>query len=829
MSTNPLIRFSHSHHLLTVKGCEADLDVLAFEGHEALSTPFSYRIEFTSDNHAISKEMMLMKAASLTLQAPVNQGYGLRIQQPVRVIQGVVTGLERLGTSKDETHYAVTLRPRLALLDRSHQNTIYQDMSVPQIVEKILRERHGMRGQDFLFSLSGEYPRREQVMQYGEDDLHFITRLLGENGIWFRFTTDTRLNIDVVEFCDSQQGYEKGLTLPSVPPSGQHSHGVDAVWEMESHHNVVQKQVSTRDYNYRQATEEMNVLADVTRGDATTCGEAYHFADNWLTAGNVYGRHPAPESGAFYARIRHERYLNGQTQIHAVTSCPTLSPGQVLKVSGGYEVAEVFAHGVVITAIHSHARRDEDFGVRFDGIPDSADFCFRPAPGNRPVMAGTLPARVTSTTENDTYGHVDKEGRYRVSMLFDREKRETGFESLWVRQARPYAGDSYGLHLPLLAGTEVAIGFEDGNPDRPYIAGVLHDSVHPDPVTIRNYKRNVLRTPANNKIRLDDERDKEHIKVSTEYGGKSQLNLGHLVDGEKQQRGEGFELRTDSWGAIRAQKGIFISADGQAKAQGQVLEMEATIARLTAALMEMQSLAASAKQAQALAADIGRQQALLTKKLEKLQQEVLIGSAPKGIALVSGEDIQLSAQDNLMLTAGKQLDVGSQKDFTLAAGKQLSLYSREGAKLFSSHSDIDIQAQGGNITTWSTQDTHISSGKKMVVTAQDELTLICSGGYIKIKDGNVEIGGPGKLLIRNSGIKKSGSGNIQGVMRSFDPSTFDEKFVITHPVTGKPLANQNYDIHMPDGKILSGITDSSGNSSLIMSKAVDGLKIVLKK
>ncbi|SFT93420.1 type VI secretion system secreted protein VgrG [Kosakonia arachidis] len=186
------------------------------------------------DDHAISKEMMLMKAASLTLQAPVDQGYGIKVQQAVRVIQGVVSGFERLGTSKDETHYALTLRPRLALLDRSHQNAIYQDLSVPQIVEKILRERHHMRGQDFLFSLSKEYPRREQVMQYGEDDLHFITRLLGEVGIWFRFTTDTRLNIDVVEFYDSQQGYEKGLTLPSVPPSGQHSEGVDSVWGMES-------------------------------------------------------------------------------------------------------------------------------------------------------------------------------------------------------------------------------------------------------------------------------------------------------------------------------------------------------------------------------------------------------------------------------------------------------------------------------------------------------------------------------------------------------------------------------------------------------------------
>ncbi|MDK9636445.1 type VI secretion system Vgr family protein [Enterobacter hormaechei] len=829
MSSNLPLRFSHSHHLLSVKGCDAELDVLVFEGDEALSTPFSYRIEFTSTDHAISKEMMLMKAASLTLQAPVDQGYGIKIQQPVRVIQGVVTGFERLGTSKDETRYAVTLEPRLALLSRSHQNAVYQDMSVPQIVEKILRERHGMRGQDFLFSLSKEYPRREQVMQYAEDDLHFITRLLGEVGIWFRFTTDTRLNIDVVEFYDSRQGYEKGVTLPSVPPSGQHSQGVDSVWDMESRHKVVQKAVSTRDYNYRQATQDMNTLVDATRGDVTTYGEAYHWADNYLTPGSAYDRNPAAESGAFYARIRHERYLNDQTQTVAFTSCPELSPGMLLKVTGGYEVADVFAQGVVVTAMHSHAQRDADFCVRFDGIPDSPDFSFRPEPGSRPVMAGTLPARVTSTTENDTYGHIDKDGRYRVNMLFDRDNWETGFESLWVRQSRPYAGDTYGLHLPLLAGTEVAIGFEDGNPDRPYIAGVLHDSAHGDHVTIRNYRRNVLRTPANNKIRLDDERGKEHIKVSTEYGGKSQLNLGHLVDSEKQQRGEGFELRTDGWGAIRAQKGIFISADGQAKAQGQVLDMEPALARLSAALVEMESLAACAQQAQALAADVGRQQKLLKQKIEQLHEEVILGSAPKGMALVSGEDMQLSASDNMTLTAGKQLDVGAQNDFTLAAGKQLSLYSREGAKLFSSQNDIDIQAQGGNITTWSTQDTHVSSGRKMVITAQDELTLICGGGYIKISGGNVEIGGPGKLLIKNTGVRKAGTGSMQGVMKSFEPSTFDEKFVITHPVSGKPLANQNYDIHLPDGKILSGVTDSSGNSALIMSKAIDGLKIVLKK
>lgn len=829
MSSVKSLLFSHNHHLLSVKGCEAGLDVLAFEGDEALSQPFRYRIEFTSADHAISKEMMLMKAASLTLQAPVAQGFGINVQQPVRVIQGVVTGFERLGTSRDETHYALTIQPRLALLNRSHQNAIYQDQSVPQIVEKILRERHGLRGQDFLFSLTKTYPRREQVMQYGEDDLRFITRLLGEVGIWFRFTADTRLHIDVAEFCDSQQGYEKGLTLPSVPPSGQQSAGVDAVWGMACRHRVVEQQVSTRDYNYREATADMSAQVDVTRGETTTFGEAYHWGDNYLTAGNVHDRHPAPESGAFYARLRHERYLNGQTRMQGTTSCPTLCPGQVLKVTGGEEVAGEFADGVLITAMHSHARRDADFTVEFAGIPDSPDVGYRPEPGARPVMAGTLPARVTSTRENDTYGHIDKHGRYRVNMLFDRARWETGFESLWVRQSRPYAGDTYGLHLPLLAGTEVAIGFEDGNPDRPYIAGVLHDSAHGDHVTIRNHKRNVLRTPANNKIRLDDERGKEHIKVSTEYGGKSQLNLGHLVDSERQQRGEGFELRTDSWGAIRAQKGIFISADGQARAQGQALDMEPALVRLSAALVEMESLAASALQAQALAADVSRQQKLLKQKIEQLHGEVILGSAPNGIALVSGEDMQFSASDNLTLTAGKQLDVGAHKDFTMAVGKQLSLYSHGGVKLFSSQNDIDIQAQGGNITTWSTEDTHISSGRKMVITAQDELTLICGGGYIKITGGNVEIGGSGKLLIKNSGIKKAGAGSMQGVMRSFEPSTFDEKFIIRNALTKEPLPGRAYKITMPDGSVVSGVTDASGATSLNSSDVIDNMIISLVK
>lgn len=829
MSSNPPIRFSHNHHQLSVKGCEAELDVLAFEGDEALSTPFSYRIEFTSGDHAISKEVMLMKAASLTLQAPVDQGYGIKMQQAVRTLQGVVSGFERLNTSKDETHYALTLQPRLALLDRSHQNAIYQDMSVPQIVEKILRERHSMRGQDFLFSLAKEYPRREQVMQYGEDDLHFITRLLGEVGIWFRFTTDTRLNIDVVEFYDGQPGYEKGLTLPSVPPSGQHSDGLDSVWGMESHHSVVQKQVSTRDYNYRQATNDMNTRVDATRGDATTCGEAYHWGDNYLMAGNPYDRNPVPESGAFYARIRHERYLNGQTKTQAITSCPTLSPGQVLKVTGGYEVADVFAQGVVVTAMHSHARRDEDFGVNFDGIPDSTDFSFRPEPGKRPVMAGTLPARVTSTTENDTYGHIDKDGRYRVNMLFDRDNREAGFESLWVRQSRPYAGDTYGLHLPLLAGTEVAIGFEDGNPDRPYISGVLHDSAHGDHVTIRNYKRNVLRTPANNKIRLDDERGKEHIKFSTEYGGKSQLNLGHLVDAEKQQRGEGFELRTDSWGTIRAQKGIFISADGQTKAQGQVLEMGAALSQLQLALNQAEALSGAVETAKAELADIQAQKMLLQQTLTDLKQSALLLSAPEGIAQSTPKSVQLSAGENVISTSGKHTDFSALKRFTVAAGERVSLFAQKlGIKMFASQGKVEIQAQGGEMTLDALKDIRISSSEgKLVISAKQEIILTSGGGYIRIADGVVECAASDKIIQRAAVWQKFGGQIMSQAAQSWENADFAITPEVRRLSDDLPVAGLTLGLAGGDGTQQSLATSASGATAVQNNVNVDSLNASL--
>ncbi|GDC51819.1 type VI secretion protein [Escherichia coli] len=815
--------FDHAHHKLKIRGLKSPVDVLTFTGREQLSTPFRYDIEFTSTDKAIEPESVLMQDGAFSLSAPPVQG--MPVQTALRTLHGVITGFKLLSSSRDEARYEVRLEPRMALLARSRQNAIYQNLTVPQIVEKILRERHQMRGQDFVFNLKSEYPSREQVMQYGEDDLTFVSRLLSEVGIWFRFATDARLKIEVIEFYDDQSGYERGLTLPLRHPSGLFDGETEAVWGLNTAYSVVEKSVSTRDYNYRTATAEMMTEQhDATGGDNTTYGEAYHYADNFLQKGDK----EAAESGAFYARIRHERYLNEQAILKGQSTSSLLMPGLEIRVQGD-DAPAVFRKGVLITGVTVSAARDRSYELTFTAIPYSERYGYRPALIPRPVMAGTLPARVTSTVKNDIYAHIDKDGRYRVNLDFDRDTWKPGYESLWVRQSRPYAGDTYGLHLPLLAGTEVSIAFEEGNPDRPYIAGVKHDSAHTDHVTIQNYKRNVLRTPANNKIRLDDERGKEHIKVSTEYGGKSQLNLGHLVDAGKQQRGEGFELRTDLWGAVRAKKGIFISADAQDKAQGQVLDMTDALAQLHEAQSLVEALCSATEVAKAELADLQTQKVMMSETLAELKKSAMLLSAPEGIAQVTPKSLQLSAGENIISTSGKNSDFSVLKKFTVAAGETVSLFAQKlGIKIFAGKGKVEIQAQGDEMLLDALKDIRISSSEgRILISAKNEIILTSGGGYIRIGDGTVECAAPDKIIERGAVWQKFSGQSISQAMQQWDSADFAVTPEILWQQTGKPAKNQKVQVTRGDGSVVEITTDEQGRLPIQSGLFVESIKIDL--
>ncbi len=821
--------FDHSRHTLSVRNLDAPLDVLAFEGREALSQPFRYRVEFTSTERDLPAERLLGQDASFSLFPPPTPlpfaGLSVPPARPLRTLHGVITGFRRLSGSNDEARYEVTLRPRLALLGRGRQYRIYQHQSVPEIVESILRSRHELEGQDFYFDLKREYPKREQTLQYGESDLAFIDRLLAEVGIWYRFTTDERLDIEVAEFHDDQRNYQFGVSLPYRPQSGTSSSGQDAIWQLQSSHRVVEQHLHIRAYDPRDVDAYLEGEVDQTRGDKTTYGEAYHYAEPYTELGDALDQDEdlQSESGYFYARLRHERYLNARTRLAGVTSSAALAPGQVLQIDGGAPAA--FADGAVIIRLTTTAARDRSFEASFDAIPYADHICFRPEPGKKPVIAGTLPARVTSRITADRYSHIDLEGRYKVHFLFDRDTWPAGEESLWLRLARPYAGDTHGLHLPLIQGTEVAVAFEQGDPDKPYIAFALHDSRHPDLVTLKNYKRNVLRTPANNKLRLDDTRGQEHIKLSTEHSGKSQLNLGHLVDAQKQKRGAGFELRSDGHGAIRAGKGLFISADEQARAQGDVLDMDAAVEQLESALSLARSLANAARSAQVKPGDT-ESQARLKQALNDLARPGVLLHAPAGIGLVSPETICLSSGgESVGILAGHNVDIGSGRDLTATAEDAVSLLARNaGMQLKAAGGRVELHAQNGELHALARQDIKLESVEGRVeISAPRELLLHCGGAYIRLKDGEIELGAPGNIYHKSAHVLKLGSASLSTPATPL-PAGYSARYTLIGD-DQSPMPFTRYRITTQAGEVFSGVTDKDGQTMTVNTLVPGNLNI----
>ena len=750
---------SHNNYSLSVDGSDtlSSISVVSIKGQERLNEPWQYQIDFTSEDKQISIASMLSQTASLTFHP--NQSL-LQMTQissfdhvaKTRKLYGIITEFSLVSISEDEARYRVKLEPRMALLANHHQSAIFQNKSVIDVVDEVLRN-HNFIGIDFRFELKETYPVREFITQWQESDLNFIQRLLADVGLYFYFETHPEHHCDVIVISDYEKGYADGGKVTIKQPSGLNDRLRYSVWDLQFSSKTKPSQVSVNDYNYRMSDSNLYSSDNSQPKDMTMRGEDYRYEEHHKIQGDIQ----TVESGNWYARIRHQHYVSEQFILTGQCNAYELTPGQLVTIED-CPIAEI-KDGVVIVATECYGDRTESYQTRFTAIPYDALKPYRPAPLPWPQVSGTLPARVTSK-DDDTYGYIDTQGRYRIKFNFDLKNWQKGEESLWVRLAKPYAGDTYGFHFPLIDSTEVAVAFTNGNPDRPYIAHAMHDSSHPDHVTTINKHRNVIRTPANNKLRMDDKRGQEHIKLATEYG-KTQLNLGHLVDSEKTKRGEGFELRTDEWGAISAEKGIYITTETESKAKGKQLDMEGAKIQLSNALSIVQSLQKVVENSNGHSTDI-ESQTELKNTLTELNESGIVGYAQEGIGLTSPKNIQLSTGKNISIIAENNTEISVIKKITLAAGDALSFFAHKmGIKLFASKGKVEIQAQNDELSLMAKDEIQINSiDNSVTLTAPRDITLISGGSYIKINGQGIELGTPGNVVIKSAALQKMGPASM---------------------------------------------------------------------
>ncbi|KVM16515.1 type VI secretion protein Vgr [Burkholderia ubonensis] len=718
----------------------APFSVLKFSGRDAVSELYHYDIEFTSPTAGMPMDQVVGRPAKFTI-APVDPNmdylrkmFGENAAQfskmpPARTIHGIITEFDEFATTADQTHYRVRLEPVLADLNRGVTSRLFQKQSVEEIVTDTLRHYGYRAGVDFMFQLRGKYKRHEYVTQYHETTFAFIQRICAQEGIWFRW--EQKKDHAVIVFGDDLDAYaRKQRTVPYRRDSGLESSGADAIKTLEKRTRRVPEAVRLHDYNHRQAGVSLLVEENTARADKSTNGIDYRWGEHYET----------PEEGKQIARRRHEEYLANQITFKGTGNPFWLEAGEVMRVEPIQADAK---HGIFITAVESSGGRSQSYWVTFEGIPSDRVYRTPMASIKRPAIDGILPARITSPG-NYKYAYLTEQGWYVIKLPFDLDEWSPGGTSRPVRFAKPYSGDNYGHHFPLIDGAEVAIVFTDGHPDRPVIIGAMHDSLHPDLVNNLNHTRNIVRTAAQNELRMEDKEGVEHIHLTTPFQA-SELNLGHMVDGDRKERGHGAELRTDGPAAVRGAKGVLVTAEQQAGAAGQHLAMQDAEMTLEQAEQILHSLNDSASAAQALQADIDQQRVLIEQKLKRLQKPVIVATAPDGIGLASGQQMQLAARKQMFVTAGDGLDIGAMKRIAVAAGEAISFFAaRLGIRILAAKGKVQVHAQSDTMELMAMQDmTASSSDGEVIITGRKGVTLgDGSGAYIKLAGGKIILGSP---------------------------------------------------------------------------------------
>ena len=790
---------------VTVPGTNsaALLSVVSFEAVEQLGEPYRITIQLTHPQE-LNRTDYLGKEACFSI--------AVGLHEP-RIFAGCITHFNKRKQTADFHGYEFVIEPLVARLRHTHASRVFQKQTAPQIIEAILR-RHDFNGNQFQFKTRRTYPEHAFRLQYQLSDWDYIHLLMQQEGLYSYFAPGKFGDIIVFGDDIDHYLYKPELKVPYRETAGLES-GQETVFSLQTHSETVPASYRVADYHPADAWERFKEEANIARDDKTTYGQPY-----------VYGSHHLNQAGAKWeAQLRHEAAIARQIVYAGESNILELRPARILRMDQALPDAP---NGQVIVSVTHSGARDAAYKNSYTAIPSDRPFRLQLDEANWPKIAGTLSARVTSPNKYP-HAYITKHGHYTVRFDLDFDEWNPGGESVPLRLAKPFAGaNETGFHFPIIDGTEAAIAFMDGNPNKPYIAHLHHNSRQPDHITTENrwLSRNVIRTQSNNKLRMEDWKGQEHIKLTTEHG-KSQLNLGHLVDSKRQWRGEGVELRTDNHAAIRGGKGIFISADAQLQANGRQLDMQQAIAQLEAALAQAKGLAETAKASQALAMDYEQLHHQLDDTFKQLQEAAILMSAPDGIALVSGGDVQLSAADHVTTTAGGNADISVMKKFTVAAGEAISLFAQKlGMKLFAARGKVEIQAQSDDMALTADKNVMMTSANgRLDISAKEEILLKAGGSYIRITPLGIEEGTLGDRTWKAASHRRQGPASLGQEMNGWKQAKFDEQFGVGWGFTQQVPPSQKINMALANQGVIAGATDTDGQTAVQKSISPDPLHL----
>lgn len=770
---------------------------------------------------------MVSTASDIELKKLIAQPMTLWVQQADKSylpVNGYIHTARRLGGDGSLSSYQLIYASWMHFLRFRSDMRYWQDQSPDAIITDVFNQHPQARGQ-FQFALSKPLLQRSYCRQ-SETDWNFVHRLMEEEGLFgfWRQTEDGKSHTLVV----TDDIYSLDEVSPNPVKFCREGTGseTDAFTQWSGARTLQSTSYTTRTFDYKAPTSAVNPKGTslptmAGQGDLPEQTEVYEYTGAYTYLTQDRGEH--------LSKIHLEEWESRAKRFFAVGGVRGVDAGRRFELSGHPEhdrdqasqrefaaikVRRYIENNLPLSAQDAsfpHSLQNElarakagHAGETVAADDGSAGFYLVEVEAQRITVPYRSPfehkkpemhletAIVVGPSGEEVY--TDALNRVKVMFIWDRLNPGDAGASCWVRVAQSDTGGGYGsVHVPRV-GEEVLIGYVGGDCDRPIVLHrVYNGSVQPQWHSngiLSGYRSKEYSGSGYNEMVLDDATGQNRARLFSSTAN-SQLHLGYLIDQSGNTRGSylgsGFALTADSYGAVSAAQGLYVTtypkqANSQQmdvrEAQQQLISSESTIEALSQASQQHQAESLSAghdalktftdaTQSSAQGSQLsGNTAGGGTGSANAFKAPVMLVASPSGIALSTQQSVHIASDQQTNLVSGQSTFIASGKSLVASVAEKISLFVQNaGMKLFTANGKVEVQAHSDNIELTAQKTVKVLSATENIeAIAKQEILLTSGGAYIRIKDGNIEIHAPGKI-------------DIKGAQHSFSgPTRLDEKF-----------------------------------------------------
>lgn len=739
--------------------------------HEEVSRSFRFEVEVLSDDPRIPLKKLMGRMVTISL---------VREDGSLRYFNGYITEFRFLRSDGGFAFYRMLLEPWLAFARLRKDSRSFHNQNVLQITEETLK-LYPQAVWDM--KLSGDDPQLTVANQYNETDYNHLHRRWEALGLhyWYEHTFDGHKLVISDNSSLAKPIDEQAYVISFHDDGGSREDDGIHAWTAVRRLGSGKTTLASFDYKNPRA-QHIEALS------LNQQGEVYPYEIYEDTGAYGFRLHT---DGLQLANRRMDEADKDTQYFEAAGNERCVLPGRTFKLGGHFSAespsrrSDADPRGGIGNRFYLILSIDHEVSNNYQAGPGAPshyenrftcirqDIRWRPGRdfNSKPVIyTGLHTAIVVGPAGADI--HTDGYGRVKLQFHWDRLGNYDEKSSPWIRVMTPAAGSEFGqIRLPRV-GEEVAVVYPNGNIDHPLVLGALYNQEHMPPWSLPEQQslaglrsRELGGGRRGNHFVLDDTKDKIQVQLKSDHQC-SQLSLGHITriedtSGRKDARGEGWELRTDGHGAVRAGKGLLITTEARQAARGPVKDMDETTRRLILA-GEQHQLLAEIAQKNGAQESVDNQEALASVlqaqsdaikgapstagSFPELAKPHLVLASAAGIATTTTSDTHITSDRHTALTTGKSLSLAVGTHFFASVRQSLRLFvQKAGMKMVAAAGDIDLQALSDNIKLLAKLEIS-HTANRITISAKEEVLINGGGSYVKFAAGGIEHGTNGNFV-----------------------------------------------------------------------------------